>query len=61
MMNCLECQYFKPDLEQLEYYKEQIELWQQKAERFKSIPMIKANAKRNMNLYKNVIAKITRQ
>lgn len=61
MMNCLECKFFMPDTNQIEYYKEQIELWQQKAERFKSIPMIKANAERNMNLYKNVIAKITRQ
>ena len=61
MMNCLECKFFMPDTNQIEYYKEQVELWQQKAERFKSIPMIKANSERNMNLYKNVIAKITRQ
>ena len=61
MMNCLECKFFMPDTNQIEYYKEQIELWRQKAERFKSIPMIKANAERNINLYKNVIAKITRK
>ena len=50
-----------PDTNQIEYYKEQIELWRLKADRFKSIPMIKANAERNINLYKNVIAKITRK
>ena len=61
MMNCLECKFFMPDTNQIEYYKEQIELWRLKADRFKSIPMIKANAERNINLYKNVIAKITRK
>lgn len=55
MMNCLECQYFKPDPEQLDYYNEQIELWEQKAERFKAIPMIRANAERNIKLLKRVV------
>ena len=55
MMNCLECQYFKPDLEQLEYYKEQLELWEQKAEKFKAMPMIRANAERNIKLLRRVV------
>ncbi len=58
MMNCLECQYFKPDPEQLEYYKEQIELWQQKADRFKTFPMIRANAERNMKTYRKLVEKM---
>lgn len=55
MMNCLECQYFKPDSEQLEYYKEQLELWEQKAEKFKAMPMIRANAERNIKLLRRVV------
>ena len=55
MMNCLECQYFKPDPEQLEYYKEQLELWEQKADKFKAMPMIRANAERNIKLLKRVV------
>lgn len=50
MMNCLECKFFLPDPNQMEYYKEQFELWQQKAENFKSIPMIRENAERNMKI-----------
>ena len=55
MMNCLECQYFKPDPEQLEYYKEQLELWEQKTDKFKAMPMIRANAERNIKLLKRVV------
>lgn len=55
MMNCLECKFFLPDPNQIEYYKEQIELWQQKAEKFKSIPMIRANAENNLKLYKKIV------
>ena len=55
MMNCLECQYFKPDSEQLEYYKEQLELWEQKAEKFKAMPMIRENAERNIKLLRRVV------
>jgi len=55
MMNCLECQYFKPDPEQLEYYKEQLELWEQKAEKFKAMPMIRENAERNIKLLRRVV------
>lgn len=58
MMNCLECKFFLPDQNQMEYYKEQIELWRQKAERFKSIHMIRANAEKNMELYKIIVEKM---
>lgn len=57
-MNCLECKFFLPDSNQIEYYKEQIELWRQKAEKFKSIPMIRANAERNMKMYRNLVEKM---
>ena len=55
MMNCLECKFFLPDPNQMEYYMEQIELWQQKAERFKCIPVIRKNALKYINIYKNII------
>lgn len=58
MMNCLECKFFLPDPNQMGYYMEQIELWQQKAEKFKAIPMIRANAERNMKMYKKLVEKV---
>lgn len=58
MMNCLECKFFLPDPNQIEYYKEQIELWRQKAEKFKSIPMIRANAEKNIKLYERNVEKL---
>ena len=55
MMNCLECQYFKPDPEQIEYYKEQLELWERKADKFKAMPMIRANAIHNAEMFKKIV------
>lgn len=58
MMNCLECKFFMPDTNQIEYYKEQIELWRQKAEKFKMFPMIRANSVKNAELCKAVMDKL---
>ena len=58
MMSCLECKFFIPDPEQKEYYKEQIKLWKEKTEKFCAISMIRENAKRNVELYKNIVNKM---
>lgn len=60
MMNCLECKFFVPDLEQLEYYKEQVRLWKQKAEQFKGIPMIRENALKYVQTHKQIVDNLTK-
>jgi integrase len=58
MWNCLDCEFFVADAEQLDYYKEQIVLWRDKSIRFSSFPIIKGNADRNAELYERVLKKL---
>ena len=58
MWNCLGCKHFIPDREQLPYFREQVLLWQTKAEKFKDYPMINTNALRNTELFEKIVKKI---
>ena len=58
MWNCLDCEFFVPDAEQLEYYQEQAMLWREKCIRFSSFPIIKGNAERNAELFERVLKKL---
>ena len=58
MWNCLECESFAPDADQLEYYVEQAVLWREKCVRFKKFPIIKGNAERNVELFERVLIKL---
>lgn len=58
MWNCLDCKHFIPDREQLPYFREQVLLWQTKAEKFKDYPMINTNALRNAELFEKIVKKI---
>lgn len=60
MWDCLECDHFIPDKEQLSYFKEQIDSWQAKADRFSEFPVIKANALRNAKLFERITMKLMR-
>jgi len=55
MWNCLECSCFVPDAAQKEYYQGQIELWKEKQERFAAFPLIRENARRNVELFERVL------
>lgn len=59
MWDCLECEHFIPDKEQLSYFKEQADSWRVKAERFLEFPVIHANALRNAGLFECITAKLT--
>lgn len=58
MFNCLNCEFFVPDGEQLAYYEEQAALWREKCIRFSSFPVIKGNAERNAESYERILAKL---
>ena len=58
MWNCLDCEFFIPEKEQLLYFKEQVLSWRSKAEKFKDFPMIISNALKNAQLFEKIVAKI---
>ena len=58
MWNCLECEHFIPDSEQLSYFKEQIRNLKDKAVKFEGYPMIRDNALKNAELFENIVNKI---
>ena len=58
MWNCLDCEHFIPDQEQLRYFQEQVSAWKSKAEKFMDYPMIHANALKNAALFEKVIKKM---
>jgi len=58
MWNCLDCEFFVPDAEQLDYYEEQVTFWREKSVRFSDFPIIKGNAERNAGLYEHILKKL---
>ena len=58
MWNCLECDHFIPDKEQLSYFREQADAWRAKADRFSEFPVIHANALRNSGLFERIVLKL---
>ena len=58
MWNCLDCKFFAPDAEQLDYYEEQARLWREKNVKFSDFPVIKGNAEKNAELYERVLKKL---
>lgn len=58
MWNCLDCEKFVPDTEQLPFFEEQAAAWDEKAERFAQFPLLRQNALRNADLFREVIVKV---
>jgi len=58
MWDCLECEHFVPDAEQLDYYIQQIALWKEKSKSFAEFPVIRENAERNADLFERVAKKL---
>lgn len=58
MWNCLECEHFIPDAEQLSYFREQAQILKDKAVKFEGYPMIRDNALKNAELFENIVKKI---
>lgn len=58
MWNCLACEHFVPDSNQISYFEEQITLWQVKGKRFENMPMVRDNAIKNAGLLEAIVKKI---
>lgn len=58
MWNCLECDSFVVDSGQAFYFEEEGRKWEEKAERFSAMPMIRDNAKKHAMQYRKVIEQI---
>lgn len=57
MTQCLECEYFVPDVGQLLFFEEQAESWAKKAEKFQNLPLIRDTALKNVSLYQSIVKK----
>ena len=58
MWNCLECEHFIPDAEQLSYFEEQAQILKNKALRFQNYPIIHDNALKNAKMFETVVDRI---
>ena len=59
MWNCLDCEHFIPEKEQLPYFREQIAEWKTKADRFKNMPIVHENSLKNAKLFEGIVSKLT--
>lgn len=58
MQACLNCSFFVPEIEQLPFFREQVEAWRMKAARFKAFPIIYKNAIANAALYQEAVDRL---
>lgn len=58
MWNCLGCESFIPDKDQLSHFEDQAAAWRDKAERFAGFPLIHASSLRNAALFEQIIKKL---
>lgn len=58
MFHCLECEFLIPDAGQIGYFEKQADMWIEKSEKFSQFPIIRANALRNAELFRETAKKI---
>lgn len=58
MWNCLECDRFVVDSGQASYFEEEAKRWEEKAERFSAMPMVRDKAKKHAMQYRKMIERI---
>lgn len=59
MFLCLSCEHFVPDVDQYEFFIQQVATWNQKAIAFKDFPLIRKHATENAELFHSIVIKIT--
>ena len=57
---CLNCESFVPNADELDYFENQIYDWSQKVDKFSNHEFMRQNAEYNLELNKNIVAKIKR-
>lgn len=60
MFECLNCSNFIPNADEMDYFKEQVQQWEEKLIKFKDHPYMRENANYNLDLNKRVVERITR-
>lgn len=60
MFECLACDFFKPNIEELKYFEEQVIEWENKEKLFQNNKFMLENIKYNLELNKNIVDKIIR-
>ena len=58
LYDCLACSYFIPDVNDLDYYEEQVKLWTNKIQMYKAQPFLVDKAINNLNLYNKIVNRI---
>lgn len=58
LFECLACNYFVPNADDLEYFEEQVTYWEQRCEIFKNKPIQLENFKYNLALHRAIVNRI---
>lgn len=58
MFECFSCSFFVPNADELDYFKEQVDQWNNKIKLAEKSPLLKENAKYNLTLSEMIVKKI---
>lgn len=58
MFECFSCSFFVPNVDELDYFIEQVEQWEKKVNLTANNPLLKENAEYNLKLSKMIVKKI---
>lgn len=61
MFECLDCDYFVANADQLDYFKRQVEIWDSKVRMFKNQKQALEKAEYNLKLHKKIVERIEKQ
>ena len=58
MFECLDCDYFIPNAHDIDYFKQQIKVWERKVSLFSGRKQALENAQYNLKLHKSIVRRI---
>lgn len=58
IFECLDCSYFVPDADKLDYFKAKVTFWEQRVKMFEKNIALKENAEHNLKLHKSIVNRI---
>ncbi|MFI8714532.1 tyrosine-type recombinase/integrase [Brevibacillus brevis] len=60
MFECLACDFFVPNANEVNYFEEQVKQWEEKVQKYSNHPFLKENALYNLEVNKKIVKKILR-
>lgn len=60
IFDCLDCSYFVPDADSLNYFKDKVIFWEQRVKMFEKNTSLKENAEYNLKLHKGIVERIVK-